>query len=111
MSDPLLLGEPTVIFGVARRYNAKDRRTEIPLNQTSVSLVVTKPDGTTDTFAIGAFRNPEAGRYELDYTPTQEGIYRAKITYGPTAYVDEFGNNRTFTGEAVQTFRVKRFAS
>lgn len=58
-----------------------------PTTAATVTLTITRPDGTTDTPAVG---NPDTGVYTCDYQPTQVGRHTARWTStGPLAsYVD-----------------------
>ena len=52
--------------------------------------------GVETTYAIGDFRNPEVGRYELDRTHVLPGLWVGQFTAGGT-FTDEDGVVRTYT--------------
>lgn len=90
MADPnqYNLGE-TIIWGASfTRFTTNTPATEVALNMTTCTALVTAPDGTTTTINIGSMRNPATGRYEADTVTTQAGRYTVKWT-GDTTYTDE----------------------
>lgn len=109
MTDTIVLGETAVIDFTFARYNAKDRRSKVPIDPTTITVTITRPDGTVDTYAKAQLSNPEVGRYRLHYTPAAASggaPYRVKAVAGSTAYTDEFSVARTYTGVQRKEFLV-----
>jgi hypothetical protein len=70
-----------------------DQTTGNPLDAGSITLTVTKPDGTTDPFNGGQITHDSTGNYHVDYTPAAAGryTYRWVVTgTGAGAYTDVF---------------------
>lgn len=44
----------------------------------AVTLTVTKPDGTSDTYTGGQVANPQLGRYQVDYVPAATGLHTVR---------------------------------
>jgi len=110
MTDTILFGETAIIDITFERINAKDRKSKKPIDPTTITLTVTRPDGTVDTYNKGQLTNPEVGRYRLFYTPAavSRGVpYKVKAVAGATTYTDEFSVSRSYTGVQTQTFLVK----
>lgn len=109
IESAILLGNVAVIDVVFERINAKDRKTKIPVDPTTITLTVTRPDGTVDTYAKAQLTNPEVGRYRLHYTPAAASLGRAYavkvVAAGPT-YSDEFSVSRQYASTQRQTFTV-----
>ena len=47
----------------------------VATDPSTLSLVVTKPDGTDDSFTIGQLTRTGTGTYAVTYTPTQSGLH------------------------------------
>lgn len=101
MSDTLSIGE-TGVFGCRfTRWSTNSPPRKIAQALTTISLVVTDPTGDQTTYAIGAFRNPETGRYELDLALAEPGTYVGNWTV-TASWTDEDSNSRTCTRTARQ---------
>lgn len=69
MPDPTLLGN---VYPFS--FTVKDD-TGTAVTPATLTLTVTKPDGTDDTKVIAEFTNPTVGEYDLDYLPAAVGRY------------------------------------
>lgn len=100
MADPnqYNVGE-TIIWGNTFYRNTETSpQTEVVIDQTTCSLVVTDPLGATSTINIGSMRHVNgSGRYEADYDTTSKspGRYQGVWT-GTATYTDELGNSRSY---------------
>jgi hypothetical protein len=94
MPDTVSAGDPAVWGGRFLRYTTTDPIRKVPTALTTLSLVITDPAGATTTYAIGAFRNPETGRYELDRTHVLPGLWTG-VFVATGSFTDEDGNSRS----------------
>lgn len=63
-----------------------------PTDPATLTLVVTKPDSTSDTFNIGSLTHGSTGNYSYTYTPAITGAFR----YQWTATVPSFSSDGLF---------------
>lgn len=89
-----------------------DPVTGLAADPATLTLTVTKPDATTDSFNIGALTHVSTGNYSYTYSPATAGAYR----YQWTATVPAFSTDGLFnvTGEtstAITLPDVKRHLS
>ncbi len=105
MSDLLSLNETGTWGCHFHRWTTTEPIRKVAQALTTISLVVTDPTGDTTTYAIGAFRNPDTGRYELDATFTEAGVYVGEWTV-TGSWTDEDSNARSYTGTRRQEIRV-----
>jgi uncharacterized phiE125 gp8 family phage protein len=66
------LGQPVPITVTVRDSDG------LPADATTVTLTVTKPDGTTDPFTGGALTHPSTGVYQVDYAATLAGLHTVR---------------------------------
>lgn len=105
MPDTINAGDPGVWGARFMRLTTKEPIKKVPVALTTLALVVTDPAGTATTYAIGDFRNPEVGRYELDRTHALPGIYKGAWTATAT-FTDEDGNSRSYTAKRKSEIKV-----
>ncbi len=98
MADPNLynVGERIVWGTVFYRPVESTPVTEVAIDLTTCSGAVTSPSGSTTTTTIGSMRHRATGRYEFDTVATEPGRWSIKWQ-GDTTYLDENGDNRTYT--------------
>lgn len=97
MADPnqYNVGE-TIVWGASfTRFTTLTPATELALDMTTCSLVVTDPAGGQTTTNIGSMRHPATGRYEADTVTAIPGRFTAKWT-GDTTFNDEQSVARTY---------------
>ena len=96
MPDTLSLGDTGTWGAKFTRNTTKGPIRKVPLQLATLALTITDPAGTDTTYAIGAFRNPEKGVYELDRTHAVAGTWTGVIT-ATAAYTDEHSVSRSAT--------------
>ena len=98
MPDTVNLGEPVAVGAWFRRFTTDDHARKVPVTLTTLAMTSTDPAGTAVAYAIGGFRVPDTGRYEVDITMATQGMWRFDWT-GTGTYTDEQGNNRNYIGK------------
>lgn len=96
MQDTVNVGDVVSIESTFYRWTTADPIRKVPADAASGSVIITKPDATTTTVAVGAMRHPDTGRYATDQTVNQQGIWL--IDWNVTlTFTDEDGNSRSAT--------------